>query len=376
MEMSMSAVQDDRSKIVFKSYAQNDSIILFAQGLDESDVKFCLQSEHQTEVLSLEMNNVYANCCIVMITCRRDERWRLDEPISVSTELSIAVPSTAILHSDTMESSSMAKYYLCAITMIKNASRFLPDWVRYHRRIGIDRFYVFDNNSSDLDQLAGQLEDVELISWPWKRSQHAAFTYGGLVAKSRCKWIVYFDVDEYIHPRSPPSFAALVRQHDDGGETGAIRLPTLPMTAQNLRECPDTGVVEGYLYRRERAAALHMRNGVHVVKTACRADAARGLHRVHFCVTPGARQLLVNESQAYIVHYGSQCWRDFFVQKLKHGRNGVADWANPAGLSGAPPATHWLFNLSKKYTVRDTEFRDFYRRTMAGPAPRPPTLVG
>ncbi len=37
------------------------------------------------------------------------------------------------------------------ITMIKNASRFLPDWVRCHRRIGIDRFYVFDNNSTDLD---------------------------------------------------------------------------------------------------------------------------------------------------------------------------------------------------------------------------------
>jgi hypothetical protein len=96
-------------KIVFKSYAQNDSIILFAQGLDESDVKICLQSEHQTEVLSLEMNNVYANCCIVMITCPHDERWRLDEPISVSSGLSIAVPSTAISHSDTIESSSMAK---------------------------------------------------------------------------------------------------------------------------------------------------------------------------------------------------------------------------------------------------------------------------
>ncbi len=150
------------------------------------------------------------------------------------------------------------------------------------------------------------------------------------------------------------------------------------MTARNLRDCPDTGVVEGYLYRRERAAALHKtRNGgAHVVKSACRADAAaRGLHRVHSCVTPGARQHLVNESQAYIVHYSSQCWRDFYAQKIQHGRNGMADWAAPAGLSGTPPASHWVFNLTREYTVRDTEFRDFYRRTMAGPAPPPPALV-
>jgi hypothetical protein len=354
-------------------------VVLFSQGLLESDIKVCVQSGHPAEVLSYEKNKVYDDCCVVMITCRRDDRWKNEELISVSNGSSIGAPSTAILRSDT-DVPSGSKYYLCAITMIKNASRFLPDWVRYHRRIGIDRFYVLDNSSPDLDQLAGQLEDVELIPWPWKRSQHAAFTYGGLVAKSRCTWIVYFDVDEYIHPRSPPSLAALVREHDapppaGAAAAGALRLPTLLMTAPDLRLCPPSGVVEGYLHRRGRAAALHTRGGAHVVKAVCRAAAAGGLHRVHHCATPGAPQPLVNESRAYVVHYSHQCWRDFYAQKLRHGRSGVADWPAPAGLSEAPPASHWLFGLPGGYTVRDPEFRDFHRRTMAGPAPPPPTLV-
>jgi hypothetical protein len=310
-----------------------------------------------------------------MIVCPLDERWKLNQPISVTNGTSSEVTSIANLYSDGLNHSSEAKYYLCAITMIKNASRFVPDWVRYHRRIGIDHFYVLDNNSPDLDQLAGQLEDVEIISWPWKRSQHAAFTYAGMVAKSRCKWIIHFDVDEYIYPRSPPSFAALVHQLDQGGNIGAVRFPTLPMTAPNLRECPQTGVVQGYLYRREWATALHTHNGLQVTKSVCMAEAMRGLHHVHTCSTPGLPQSLINESQAYIVHYGSQCWRDFFVQKLKYGRNGVADWAAPSSLSDAPPASHWLFNVPKHYTVRDTDFRDFYLSIMAGPSPPPPTLV-
>jgi hypothetical protein len=48
------------------------------------------------------------------------------------------------------------------------------------------------------------VDDVEPGSWSWKRSQHAAFTYEGLVARSQCEWIVYFDVDKYIHQHSSP----------------------------------------------------------------------------------------------------------------------------------------------------------------------------
>ncbi len=65
-----------------------------------------------------------------------------------------------------------------------------------------------------------------------------------LVAKSRCRWIVCFDADEYVHPRSPPSLVAIVRQHDSQGDC-AIRMQTMLMTALNLRECPTSGV-EGY----------------------------------------------------------------------------------------------------------------------------------
>jgi hypothetical protein len=102
-EMSLPAPQDNRSKRVFIAYPEDHTVIIFAQGLNESDVKFCVQAGHQTKALSYEKNNIYDDCCIVMITCKRDEHWKLDELISVSNGSSSSVPSTAILHSDGLE---------------------------------------------------------------------------------------------------------------------------------------------------------------------------------------------------------------------------------------------------------------------------------
>ena len=76
-EMSAPAPQDDRLKIVFTAYPEDDTVVLFAQGLDESDVKFCVQDGHQIEVLSFKKNIIYPDCCIVKITCRRDARWQV-----------------------------------------------------------------------------------------------------------------------------------------------------------------------------------------------------------------------------------------------------------------------------------------------------------
>ena len=99
----------------------------------------------------------------------------------------------------------------------------------------------------------------------------------------------------------------------------------------------------------------------------------RSLHHVHYCPTrPGANNTFIDASQAVVVHYVFQCWRDFYVQKIKYGRNGVKDWPD-GNFSESPPAndSHWLFKEAQRFTVRDTEFRDFYLRTMAGPAPQP-----
>ncbi len=81
-ELFVPVIGDDRSKSVYMAYPQNDTIVLFSQGLYESDVKYCVQSGQRTKVLALTNNRIHSNCCVVMITCKRHKNWTFEEPIS------------------------------------------------------------------------------------------------------------------------------------------------------------------------------------------------------------------------------------------------------------------------------------------------------
>ncbi|KAF2305994.1 hypothetical protein GH714_009358 [Hevea brasiliensis] len=40
-------------------------------------------------------------------------------------------------------------YEMCICTMLRNQARFLGEWVMYHAQIGVQRWFIYDNNSED-----------------------------------------------------------------------------------------------------------------------------------------------------------------------------------------------------------------------------------
>lgn len=128
------------------------------------------------------------------------------------------VPSHYILHSDAPVHENMrlvpshvklkggvetlpggARYEFCLATQIKPAVYMLPDWLDYHRRIGIDMVYIFDNGASeDLNGMFANRTDVEVLFWPFARSQLQAFSYAMISLRTRCEWVLLLDSDEYL----------------------------------------------------------------------------------------------------------------------------------------------------------------------------------
>lgn len=88
------------------------------------------------------------------------------------------------------------RYFMCAATQVKNMAKYLPDWAQYHRRIGVDKMYIYDNNSTDgMAALGRALDGVEVIPWPWRRSQRQAYTHARLIGRRRCRWMLFMDLD-------------------------------------------------------------------------------------------------------------------------------------------------------------------------------------
>lgn len=97
--------------------------------------------------------------------------------------------------------------FCVAATQIKNCAKYVENWMMYHMRIGIEHFYIFDNNSTDVDELKAILEKypTTYVHWPM---QYRIVRHSGISGQTCAQNIALYkynhafvaltDVDEYI----------------------------------------------------------------------------------------------------------------------------------------------------------------------------------
>ena len=93
-------------------------------------------------------------------------------------------------------------HYLGMAAIYRWEAENLREWVAFHRVVGVDRFFLYDNASEDdhLDALAPFIEDGSVTVHPWpvfpgqgSAYDHALVRHGGEV-----RWIAFLDVDEFL----------------------------------------------------------------------------------------------------------------------------------------------------------------------------------
>lgn len=72
-------------------------------------------------------------------------------------------------------------YYLAACLVFKDAASYLDEWIRFHQRVGIEHFYLYDNDSSDdyatVIQPFLARGEVTLCQWPGAAPQNPAIQH-------------------------------------------------------------------------------------------------------------------------------------------------------------------------------------------------------
>lgn len=94
------------------------------------------------------------------------------------------------------------KYNIVICGIFKNESRFLKEWIEYHRIIGIDHFFLYNNFSNDsyLDVLNIYIKQniVTLIDWPVNQGQISAYKHFYENFSEQSQWFSFLDIDEFI----------------------------------------------------------------------------------------------------------------------------------------------------------------------------------
>jgi Glycosyltransferase family 92 len=149
-----------------------------------------------------------------------------------------------------------AKSYLSVCSIYKDHAAYLPEWIEFHRLVGADRFFLYDNGSTDehREVLAPYLE-LGIVELHEQRSPPSVADRAIRTAFNDClerhrddsRWIAFLDLDEFLFsPTGRPLPAVL-----EGFEQFAgVEVSTLAFGPSGHRTKPPGLVIESYLRRR------------------------------------------------------------------------------------------------------------------------------
>ena len=105
------------------------------------------------------------------------------------------------------------RYCLAVCAIAKNEGPYFEEWIEWHRKQGVEKFYIYDNESTDgtREILAPYVKAgvVEYCYWPGKKQQLAAYDDCFERHRLETRWLAVIDLDEFIVPvqdRTIPDF--------------------------------------------------------------------------------------------------------------------------------------------------------------------------
>ncbi|XP_061339569.1 glycosyltransferase family 92 protein RCOM_0530710 [Gastrolobium bilobum] len=215
---------------------------------------------------------------------------------------------------------------ICVCTMLRNQARFIKEWVMYHTRIGVQRWYIYDNNSDDdIDNVIEFLQNagynITQHLWPWVKTQEAGFAHCALRARASCEWVGFFDVDEFFNIKIKGGLHHVIWHHArPGSNVGEIRTPCYSFGPSGLKDVPRQGVMVGYTCRlvaRERHKSI-------VRPEALNQSLINVVH--HFHLSAPFVAVDVDYGVMVINHYKYQVWKVFKEKFYRRVATYVADW--------------------------------------------------
>ncbi|KAI3949725.1 hypothetical protein MKX01_040942 [Papaver californicum] len=228
---------------------------------------------------------------------------------------------------------SVAYYTPPARNLIRAEKKLYAQWVIYHSRLGIDKFIFYDNASEDgLQDIVNKLTqdyniDIEVVFWPWPKTQEAGFSHSAVRSRESCTWMMYTDVDEYVfspkwvnslQPSSgmltsllPTNISSMLSQ-----KIGQVEIFCYEFGASDQKVHPVEGVTQGYTCR----SRIFNRHKSIVLLDAIDTSLFNAIHH------------LMSSSDAVVNHYKYQAWSEVQAKFKRRVSAYVVDWSDPKNL--------------------------------------------
>ena len=248
---------------------------------------------------------------------------------------------------------------------IKNEARYINEWLDYHYRIGVDKFYLYNNDSEDTEELEKILEPwiqnqiVVYEKFPGRAAQN--FIYNLAIKNYRydCRYMAFIDSDEFIFVKTGQTLLEFLNEFfSTAVNIGGLAVCWKIFGSNGLEKYSPELVTERFIRCADDEHIID--NQVKIIANPRWIDYFIGPHLSRFRMgcsnydenfeeVLGPRNKNNPTKKIRLNHYYTKSLEEF-IQKRNRGR------ADDGALY-----TRLDFELDDRNEVEDTGLRDFYR---------------
>lgn len=210
------------------------------------------------------------------------------------------------------------QYDLSICCIFRDDSKYLQEWIEFHKKQGVQHFYLYNNLSQDnyKHYLKKHLEnnDVTLIDWPFESNSGA--TWGRIQCDSymHCvdqygienKWIAFIDTDEYLFSPLKINLAKVLKDYES---YGAVCVNWVMYGSSNIEKIEDGDtILDKLLYRDEYAHTS--------IKTIARPECVLNNENMHYFLYKD-NNYAVCENKKHVSRYFSE-YPSVSILRLNH----------------------------------------------------------
>ena len=156
------------------------------------------------------------------------------------------------------EDASKFPNYLSVLAFAKNEGPYFKEWIEYHRLLGVEKFYIYDNESTDntKEVLRPYIEkgivvyDMFSFSGDWPATQKKLSTKAVKKYRNETKWLALIDIDEFIVPMRHNSIVDFLKDFESFSQV-TVHYKFFGFCGHKTK--PEGLILENYLYSIEDA---------------------------------------------------------------------------------------------------------------------------
>ena len=230
-------------------------------------------------------------------------------------------------------------YYLAVCAIAKDEGPYFQEWIEWHRKQGVEKFYIYDNESTDKTKevLLPYIRSgiVEYCYWPGERQQLAVYDDCFDKHRTEARWIAVIDLDEFIVPikdHTIPEFLHRMEQYS------SVEINWLVYGSGGAKKREPGGVMERFRYHSlpEHKVNTHVKSIVDPKRvctmTGCH-EAARisGLSADSHGnpLKKGFRDRIPQQDVIRINHYAVKSYEEFLEKQLRGRASGTQKTVKP-----------------------------------------------